>query len=329
MVEIHDISPSTDKETILVNYIVTGSDGTDHNIDIPSKGRVFDDDDEIYNFYKEYRNDDGCLRCVSFGCARGGKHQRKAVSPRGSMETGWDGKWVMPVVKLEHNHKCNLEDVKSYKCFQPVCSSAGRIDLISLWHWMLVEYGLQDNQWLKDLFEERSCWVPCYLKDTFWAGISSNTQRSEGSNVFFDGYIDARSSIKKLVEQYEVALRKIVEKEKLADDASSLKTIPLVTTYPMEKQIQKRHALSVLCHNGVRKLPDKYILRWWRKDVIRAHTKVKVGYSCWTNHEATKCYHDLCTKSAELAALATNDETLYRDILNWLDCKKKELQQTL
>ncbi|RZC64727.1 hypothetical protein C5167_008416 [Papaver somniferum] len=54
MVEIHDISSSTDKETLLVNHIVTGSNGTDHNIDIPSKGRVSDDDDEIYNFYKEY-----------------------------------------------------------------------------------------------------------------------------------------------------------------------------------------------------------------------------------------------------------------------------------
>ncbi|RZC43971.1 hypothetical protein C5167_036923 [Papaver somniferum] len=41
------------EETLLVNYIVTGSNGTDHNIDIPSKGGVFDDD-EIYNFYKEY-----------------------------------------------------------------------------------------------------------------------------------------------------------------------------------------------------------------------------------------------------------------------------------
>ncbi|KAI3892970.1 hypothetical protein MKW92_006558 [Papaver armeniacum] len=157
MVEIHDKSPSTDKETLLVNYIVTGSNGTDHDVDIPSKGRVFDDDDEIYNFYKEYakkigfpvhrrarkRNDDGFLRCVSFGCARGGKHRRKVVNPRGSMETGCgayitcrrrqgDGKWVMSVVSLEHNHKCNPEDVKLYKCFEPVCSSGKKQRQIDL-----------------------------------------------------------------------------------------------------------------------------------------------------------------------------------------------------
>ncbi|KAI3878785.1 hypothetical protein MKX03_018914, partial [Papaver bracteatum] len=56
------------------------------------------------------------------------------------------------------------------------------------WYWMLEEYDLVTNKWLNDLFEERHLWVPCYLKDVFWAGMSS-TQRSEGINAFFDGYI--------------------------------------------------------------------------------------------------------------------------------------------
>ncbi|KAI3936030.1 hypothetical protein MKX01_021460 [Papaver californicum] len=67
------------------------------------------------------------------------------------------------------------------------------------------------------------------------------------------------------------------------------------------KGIQCRHDLSVLCYNKVRKLPDKYILRWWRKDVIKAHTNVKVGFSCWTNDASTKCYHNLCIKFSKLA----------------------------
>ncbi|MCL7028854.1 hypothetical protein MKW94_025441 [Papaver nudicaule] len=49
MVEIHDVS-STDK----VDYIVTRSNGTDHDIDIPLKGQIFYNDNEIYKFYKEY-----------------------------------------------------------------------------------------------------------------------------------------------------------------------------------------------------------------------------------------------------------------------------------
>ncbi|MCL7041597.1 hypothetical protein MKW94_020114, partial [Papaver nudicaule] len=150
MVEIHDVS-STDKETLLVEYIATGINGTDHDIGIPSIGQVFDTDNEIYNFYKEYarklgfpvhrrgskKNDDGCLRYVMFGCAKGSKRKRKPTlnlrASRGSMETGCgayitcrrrqgDGTWIVSVVSLEHNHKCNPEDVQFYKCFDPVSS---------------------------------------------------------------------------------------------------------------------------------------------------------------------------------------------------------------
>lgn len=46
------------------------------------------------------------------------------------------------------------------------------------------------------------------------------------------------------------------------------------------KGIQRRHILCVLGHNGVSELPDKYILRWWLRDVKRCHTKVKVGFNC-------------------------------------------------
>lgn len=63
--------------------------------------------------------------------------------------------------------------------------------------------------------------------------------------------------------------------------------------------------------------------------MIRAHTKVKVGFSCWTNDASTKRYHDLCTQFVELADWVTDDETQYHDTENWLDCKKKEVQQTI
>ncbi|XP_026432757.1 protein FAR-RED IMPAIRED RESPONSE 1-like [Papaver somniferum] len=185
-----------------------------------------------------------------------------------------------------------------------------------MWYWMLVECGLENNKWMNDLFEDRSRWVPCYLKNIFWVGMST-TQRSERINAFFDSYINARTTLKQFLEQYDFALGKKAEKEKLADAVSSRKTIPIVTTYPMEKQIQKR------------KLPDKYILGWWRKDVIRAHTKIKVGFNCWSNDVETKRYHDLCTKFGELADWVIGDETQYHDTNNWLDCKKKEVQLTI
>jgi hypothetical protein len=55
-------------------------------------------------------------------------------------------------------------------------------------HWkeIIETYDLEDCEWLSKLYKERNRWVPCYVKNTFWAGMST-TQRSESMNAFFDG----------------------------------------------------------------------------------------------------------------------------------------------
>ena len=85
--------------------------------------------------------------------------------------------------------------------------------------------------------------MPCYVKNYFWAGMST-TQRSESMNVFFDGYVHSKTSLKQFVEQYENALRNKVEKETRADADSFSKQIPTVTHYMLERQIQKVYTLS-------------------------------------------------------------------------------------
>uniref|UniRef100_A0A453AWS1 Protein FAR1-RELATED SEQUENCE n=1 Tax=Aegilops tauschii subsp. strangulata TaxID=200361 RepID=A0A453AWS1_AEGTS len=80
-------------------------------------------------------------------------------------------------------------------------------------------------------------WVPAYVKDTFWAGMSS-TQRSESVNAFFDGYVHARTTLKQFVEQYENALRDKVEKETKAVSKSFQEEIPCITHFDFEKQFQ-------------------------------------------------------------------------------------------
>ncbi|KAL6579629.1 hypothetical protein OROMI_007653 [Orobanche minor] len=55
------------------------------------------------------------------------------------------------------------------------------------WSCFIWKYQLDENDWLAGLFEERCHWVPAFVKDTFWAGMST-TQRSESMNAFFDGF---------------------------------------------------------------------------------------------------------------------------------------------
>ncbi|RYR53915.1 hypothetical protein Ahy_A06g029156 [Arachis hypogaea] len=53
------------------------------------------------------------------------------------------------------------------------------------WNDFLLNFGLADNKWLSDLYEDRHIWVPIYLDHHFWAGMRS-TQRSESMHSFFN-----------------------------------------------------------------------------------------------------------------------------------------------
>ena len=74
------------------------------------------------------------------------------------------------------------------------------------WQAMIAKFKLHDNEWLGVLYSERHRWIPAYVKNIFWAGMST-TQQSESMNAFFDGYMNSKTTLKQFVEQYENALR--------------------------------------------------------------------------------------------------------------------------
>ncbi|XP_037482142.1 protein FAR1-RELATED SEQUENCE 6-like [Triticum dicoccoides] len=111
------------------------------------------------------------------------------------------------------------------------------------WMHMIEKYDLGDNEWLKGLYNYRHRWVPAFVKDAFWAGMST-TQRSESMNAFFDGYVNAKTQLKHFVSQYENALRDKVEKENVADFNSFNSTIPCITRFDIEKQFQSIYTNS-------------------------------------------------------------------------------------
>ncbi|XP_041001610.1 protein FAR1-RELATED SEQUENCE 4-like [Juglans microcarpa x Juglans regia] len=87
------------------------------------------------------------------------------------------------------------------------------------------------------LYTERSFWVSVNLKGVFWAGMST-TQRSESMNAFFDEYVHSGTTLKEFVDQFDNALRKKVETEMTTDFQSCNQTIPCVSLFKIEKQVQ-------------------------------------------------------------------------------------------
>ncbi|CAL9081171.1 unnamed protein product [Musa acuminata var. zebrina] len=104
------------------------------------------------------------------------------------------------------------------------------------WKNMIEAYGLEANEWLNWLYENRHSWVPVYLKDTFWAGLSCS-DRGTCLSSFFDGFIYPETSLKQFLSVYEVALQNKYEKEAQAELESFNKIPNLVSKFYMEKQL--------------------------------------------------------------------------------------------
>ncbi|KAL2929882.1 Protein FAR-RED IMPAIRED RESPONSE 1 [Bienertia sinuspersici] len=75
-------------------------------------------------------------------------------------------------------------------------------------------FNLEGNEWLNSLWEERSRWVPTYVKDTFWAGMST-TQRVESIHHFFKGFMNAKTSFREFVQKYTRAIECRANAEKV------------------------------------------------------------------------------------------------------------------
>ncbi|KAI8534595.1 hypothetical protein RHMOL_Rhmol10G0102500 [Rhododendron molle] len=208
--------------------------------------------------------------------------------------------------------------LNTYEAYESIKSSLRNVVFDSLsvgefeenWKNMIHTYQLGDNQWLSGLYEERHRWVPAFVKDIFWAGMST-TQRSESMNAFFDGYVHSKTTLKEFVSQYENALRSKVLKEEKEDARSFNVQVKNVSPYGFENQFQEAYTIgkckdfrtqlagkitctliSVKTMDGIcefeiegdikcaklNRVPEKYVLRRWRKNVMRSHTNVKISY---------------------------------------------------
>ncbi|KAA8525807.1 hypothetical protein F0562_007662 [Nyssa sinensis] len=269
------------------------------------------------------------------------------------------------------------------------------------WNLMIEKYKLHGNEWLLGMYTERHRWVPAFVKDNFWAGMST-TQRSESMHAFFDGYVNVKTTLKQFVEQYENALKDKVQKETQEDFNCFNSWLPCITHYDMEKQfadayttakfkefqmeltgkiycslfpikedgssseykvledvkigdsqqrvnfmvllngkdcevkcncrlfesrgILCRHAIVTLLHNKVYRIPERYIMRRWRKDVKRCHTRVQISYSDYSAKAETKRFDSLCNSFHEVADMASESEDKFNLVMTWIAEMKNNLK---
>ncbi|XP_052209300.1 protein FAR-RED IMPAIRED RESPONSE 1-like [Diospyros lotus] len=197
-----------------------------------------------------------------------------------------------------------------------------------------------------------------------------STQRSEGMHAFFDGYVHSMSTFKQFVEQYEIAMSTKIQKEFLADYDSKYKVIKCISEFDWEIQFQQAYTNSMfkLVQNEIRRLlychviplteeeagaaatmgipcchifklmsfkdmkviNERYILRRWRKDVVRRHSEIFFagGYPHMTDEfkkfKEVECYFQECTNMAfgsreKMEFIQRRLAALKNDLINWND----------
>ncbi|KAL2332188.1 hypothetical protein Fmac_019769 [Flemingia macrophylla] len=114
--------------------------------------------------------------------------------------------------------------------------------------WKLVDkFDLRDVEWVRSLYDDRTYWVPTFMKNISFAGLSTSS-RVESLNSLFDGYVQVDTSLREFIERYRVILEDSHEEEAKANFDAWHETPELKSPSPFEKQM-----LSVYTHEVFRK----------------------------------------------------------------------------
>ncbi|XP_058210025.1 protein FAR1-RELATED SEQUENCE 5-like isoform X1 [Rhododendron vialii] len=215
-------------------------------------------------------------------------------------------------------------------------------EFINAWNAMLERYNLQDNDWLKRMFNQKEKWALVYGRQTFCADMTT-TQRSESMNSVLKRYASYKHDLLQFFHHFQRLVDDRRYEELKADFRATQSTPSLsfpvemlkhaasmytpdvfvlfqrelskahdcnlkkfgesgtVTKYdvsPYGKDDQHHlvtfdssadmvlcsckkfefvgllcsHALKVLCHNNVMRIPEKYILKRWTKNAKSGST---------------------------------------------------------
>lgn len=106
------------------------------------------------------------------------------------------------------------------------------------WWKMADKFELKEDEWFHSLYEDRSKWVPAYMRDSFLAGLST-AERSESITSFFDKYICRETTFKEFIEQYKTFLEDRYKMETEADFETRHKQPALRSLSPFEKQMSR------------------------------------------------------------------------------------------
>ncbi|KAL6531989.1 hypothetical protein OROGR_010686 [Orobanche gracilis] len=167
----------------------------------------------------------------------------------------------------------NYEDFKSefYRLYNLECTS----DFERQWKLMVDNLDLSEDQHIVSLYSHRHFWALAYLKEYFFAGMTT-TGRSESINSYIKKFLDVKTSLVDFVNQVGVAVNIRNQAGEVARMHQKYHNLQIITSFPIEEHaanILTPYAFELLQHEM--ELSSKYAATKTDNDsyIVRHHTK--------------------------------------------------------
>ncbi|KAJ7969810.1 Protein far-red impaired response 1-like [Quillaja saponaria] len=103
--------------------------------------------------------------------------------------------------------------------------------------WKLVDrFNLRDDEWIQSLYEDRTQWMPTFMRGISLAGLST-ASRSKSLNSLYDKYLQVDTSLREFTDRYRVIIEDRYEEEAKANFDAWHETPELNSPSPFEKQM--------------------------------------------------------------------------------------------
>ncbi|XP_021980663.2 protein FAR1-RELATED SEQUENCE 5-like [Helianthus annuus] len=79
-------------------------------------------------------------------------------------------------------------------------------DFETEWHSIMSTFGLENHEWLKDMYDLRFDWIPAYYHGEDLAGLMRATSRCESENYFFGQICNPRCTLVEFFTHFETAM---------------------------------------------------------------------------------------------------------------------------
>ncbi|MCL7038653.1 hypothetical protein MKW94_020990 [Papaver nudicaule] len=138
--------------------------------------------------------------------------------------------WFLSVLRSRYFEWCS----DFYKLYR----LETQVEFEEEWPTTISKYNLNDNTHIIGLYKIKKFWVPAFLRDHFFGGMTT-TGRSESINAFLKRFINSHTSLRQFLEQVDLAIETVKHKE-AHDSMLEKHYFPILKIMsPLEEQVHK------------------------------------------------------------------------------------------